>query len=63
MWWGWVLDSFILTVGGWYVNTKRTIIDTDTNQRIISDAFFIRMEYWGIIIGVTALYKLFKIYF
>ncbi|HEU5291506.1 MAG TPA: hypothetical protein VFU05_12740 [Cyclobacteriaceae bacterium] len=63
MWWGWVIDALILSIGGWYVNTKRTIIDSDTNERIVSDAFFIRMEYWGIMIGIIALYKLFKIYY
>lgn len=63
MWWGWIVDSILLSAIGWYVNRKRIVIDSETNEKIISDAFFIRMEYWGIAIGLIALYNLFKIYF
>lgn len=62
LWWAWSIDGFVLFTLGRYINVKKTIIDSETNERMISDLFFIRMEYWGIIIELIAIYKLSKIY-
>jgi hypothetical protein len=63
LWWAWSIDGIILYFLGRYLNVKRIIIDSETNERMISDLFWIRMEYWGVIIEFIAIYQLCKLYF